>query len=77
MGNGEWHSAEFVPPGAEDINRLLLVIREKGKGKYRRTEYDFGIYNASPEDMRHGRWNKSGVVLWMQLPKMPGEEKGA
>ena len=71
--NGVWHVAELDPPGAADANTTLLVIRKVGHGKNAYCRYDFGIYNGDAAQIASGTgaWNKSGVVYWMPLPKMP------
>ena len=74
-----WHDAVLDPPGTEHINKTVLAVREIGEGKKAYRKYDFCIYNASvmraPSCIWEGKWNKRGVVYWMPLPKMPGEDE--
>ena len=70
--NGVWHDAKLDPPGAEHINRPVLVVRETSTRKC----IDFAIYSAwkmrAPSCTWEGTWNKKGNVLyWMPLPEIP------
>ena len=73
--NGVWHDAKLDPPGAGNINRPLLVVRETSSHRF----IDFAIYSAStlrvPAMTWDGTWNKKGNILyWMPLPKIPEVE---
>ena len=59
--NGVWHDAKMDPPGADYVNKPVLAVRIIGTGK-------------APSCTWDGKWNKRGVILWMPLPKIPGEE---
>ena len=78
--NGVWHDAVQDPPGAGNINKSLLVIRQIASGNRLHYRYDFGIYNASvmhaPSCTWDGKWNKKNVVYWMPLPDMPDGMEG-
>ena len=70
--NGVWHNAVVDPPGMEHINKPVLSVRRIGAGKNAYDRIDFAIYNAS--SIWEGTWNKRGVIYWMPLPKIPGED---
>lgn len=80
--NGVWHDANQDPPGAEHVNKVVLVVRQIGEGKRAERKIDFGIFNASvmraPSCTWEGKWNKRGVIYWMPLPDLPdgGENDG-
>ena len=77
--NGVWHDAMMDPPGAEHVNNTVLVVREIGEGKRAYRKIDFAIYNSfvmkAPSCTWAGKWNKRGVIFWMPMPDLPGEEK--
>lgn len=78
LKNGVWYDAVLDPPGAEHINKPVLAVRRVGAGKNSYDKIDFAIYNASlmhaPSCTWDGKWNKRGVLYWMPLPKIPGED---
>lgn len=68
--NGVWHDAEIDPPGADHINKTVLIVKELKSGERTIT---FGSYMASE---RWGdKWTTNNgrgkVVYWMPLPKIP------
>ena len=74
--NGVWHDAKIDPPGTNEINKPVLVVREFIQSKnYKYRKIDFAIYSASvmraPSCTWEGKWNKSGVILWIPLPEVP------
>lgn len=74
--NGVWHHAEQDPPGAEYINKSVLVVREFVRSRNNTYRIiDFGIYNAivinAPGWTLEGKWNKKNVIYWMPLPEIP------
>ena len=77
--NGVWHDAKIDPPGADYVNKPVLAVRTIGTGKKTYDRIDFAIYNATamkaPSCTWDGKWNKRGVIYWMPLPKIPGEER--
>ena len=76
--NGVWHDAKMDPPGADYVNKPVLAVRIIGTGKKTYDRIDFAIYNATamkaPSCTWDGKWNKRGVLYWMPLPKIPGED---
>ena len=73
--NGVWHDASLDPPGTENINKAVLVVRRIGEGKRAYEKIDFAIFNSyvmmAPSCKWQGTWNKSGVIYWMPLPDIP------
>lgn len=72
LKNGVWHDAKQDPPGADHINRPVLVVRETSSG----ISIDIAIYNSwvmrAPGCKWEGKWNKKGSILyWMPLPEIP------
>lgn len=69
--NGVWHDAVLDPPGVGQINRTVLTVRKIGQGKNEHKEIDISIFNATTDRIEEGKWNKRGVIFWMNLPKIP------
>ena len=77
--NGVWHDAKIDPPGADYVNKHVLIVKENKAGD---RSISFGAYMSSIYKPMSKRWegtwttsNGKGTVLyWMTLPKIPGED---
>ena len=78
--NGVWHDAKLDPPGAGDMNKTVLIVKQNKNGEKVIT---FGSFRGSvlhPGSMTwDGTWTtnngKGEVLYWMPLPKIPEVEK--
>jgi len=74
--NGVWHDAMMDPPGAEHVNKTVLVVKELKSGT---RILGFGFFDCFcvGSMIWGGTWrtvSKPGKVLyWMPLPAMPEE----
>lgn len=80
LKNGVWYDAALDPPGAEHINKQVLIVKESKAGD---RSISFGKYMSNMLMPIAKRWvgtwttsNGKGTVLyWMPLPKIPEKEE--
>lgn len=76
LKNGVWHDAKLDPPGADHVNKTVLIVKADKSGE---RSINFGRYmsNQYMPISKHweGSWvtnNGKGIVLyWMPLPTIP------